>query len=285
VAVGAVLAGVFLLALPRRYALAVPLVVLAYLAVASKPVHEITEQASHDNSHAGISIRKDWIDRAVGTNGNVSILFFAVDAVPFWQNEFFNASVKTVYNVNGNYDGLAQTQVGVDPKTQVLVDPTHNRFVHAPYLLVNQSVFPRGRLVAEDPGTGMRLFRTSGRYVHIPQIVGGLYPDTWSGQTVGYQRYGCKGGKLLVTLTSDPAIHPTRQVVSATEANREVARRVITPANDVGQTMVVPLRSQDGLCGVEFTITPTAVPNDVIKNGDLRQLGIRFARMTYRPTG
>lgn len=280
---GAVLAALFLLALPRRFVLAAPLAIVAYLAVASHPVHLITEQASLDSAHAGISVRKDWIDRTTGPDANVAILFFAVDAVPFWQNEFFNASVRTVYNINGRYDGLPQTQVGVDSKTAFLVDPTHNRLVHSDYLLVNQSILPRGRLVAEDPGTGMRLFRTPGRYVHIDQIVSGVYPDSWSGPEVGYQRYACKGGTLTVTLTSDRALHPQNQVVTAIQAERVIARRTIEAAHDVGRQMTVPLVSDKGDCGVRFTITPSTAPDDVLHNGDKRQLGIRFKRFVYRP--
>jgi Dolichyl-phosphate-mannose-protein mannosyltransferase len=280
---GAVLAGLFLLVLPRRYAPAAPLAVLAYLALASHPVYMITEQASVDSAHAGISVKKNWVDRAAGADANVAILFFAIDAVPFWQNEFFNASVRTVYNINGRYDGLPQTQVGVDSKTAFLVDPTHNRLVHSDYLLVNQSILPRGRLVAEDPGTGMRLFRTPGRYVHIDQIVSGVYPDTWSGPEAGYQRYACKGGTLTVTMTSDPALHPYDQVVTAIEANRVVARKVVKRSRDVGQRMTVPLKSQGGDCGVRFTITPSRSPDDAFNNGDKRVLGIRFTRFVYRP--
>jgi Dolichyl-phosphate-mannose-protein mannosyltransferase len=279
---GAVVAGIFLLALPRRFAVAAPFAVLAYLALATEPAHMFTEQASRASAHAGISVKRNWIDRAVGEDENVAILYYATDAVPYWQNEFFNASVNSVYNINGRYDGLPQTQVGVKPKTQLLVQAS-GRFVHAHYLLVNQTIFPRGRMVAEDPLTGIRLYRTAGRYVRISQLISGIYPDTWSGPNLGYQRFGCVGGTLIVTLTSDPQIHPDNQLVTASEGGREVARRVIKPVHDVGRRMVVPLRSTGGDCGVDFTITPTAVPNDALKNGDLRQLGIRFTGFVYRP--
>jgi hypothetical protein len=137
--------------------------------------------------------------------------------------------------------------------------------------------------VAEDSHTGLRLYRTPGRYVRIIQIVDGLYPDAWSGSSVGYQRYGCRGGSVVVTLTSDRVLHPTSQLVTVTEGTREVARRTITPAHDRGQHMVVPLRGQGGLCAVRFTVTPTAVPALVLNNGDTRELGIRFTKFVFRP--
>jgi Dolichyl-phosphate-mannose-protein mannosyltransferase len=279
----AIAGGILLLALPRRFALAVPAIVLGYLALISAPIHGITERASIDSASGANSVQRDWVDRAVGSNANVDILYFALQAVPYWQNEFFNASVGRVYNINGRYDGLPQTQVGADPKTQILVDAEHNRLVHSDYILTNQSVLPRGTLVAEDSHTGLRLYRTPGRYVHIEQIVDGLYPDAWSGSSVGYQRYGCRGGSLVVTLTSDRLVHPTNQLVTVTEGTREVARRTITPAHDRGQRMVVPLRSQGGLCAVRFTVTPTAVPASILNNGDTRELGIRFTKFVFRP--
>lgn len=283
VVVAAAIAGLFLLVIPRRFALAAPLAVLAYLAVATEPVHLFTEQASRNSAQAGISVKRDWIDRAVGGNADVAILFFSLEAVPYWQNEFFNASVHRVYNINGRYDGLPQTQVGVDAKTELAVDPTHPRGIHADYLLVNQALFPRGRLVAQDRLTGMRLYRVSGQHVRIEKVIDGLYPDGWSGATASYQRNACRAGKLLVTVTSDPILHPHDQLVTASDARGELARWTVNPKKRAGQQFVVPLRAQGGLCRVQFAITPTAAPAERLHNQDQRQLGVRFERFVYRP--
>ena len=280
---GAVVAALFLLALPRRFARAAPLAVLCYLALASHPVHLFTEQASVDSAHAGISLRKDWIDHAAGGHANVAILFFGLGAVPYWQNEFFNADVDRVYNMNGRYDGLPQTQLGVDPKTRLLIDPTQNRRLQARYLLVNQSLYPDGRLVAQDAHTGMRLYRTSGRYARLRQVVNGIYPDTWSSGSLQYLRYGCGGGSLTVVLSSNPLVHPHNQLITAAVDGKTVARQVIAPARDHGRRMTVPLKSDGGLCSAIFTITPTAQPNVALNNGDRRELGIRFTRFVYKP--
>ena len=281
---GAAVAAVFLLLLPRRYALAAPFAVLAYLTLASHPVYLFTQQASVDNAHAGISVKRNWIDRAVGSNADVAILFFALDAVPYWQNEFFNASVHRVYNINGRYDGLPQTQIGVDERTGLLVDPAHNQRIQADYLLVNQAVFPRGRLVAADRGTGMRLYRLAGRFARISEILNGTYADTWSRDSVDFTRYACRGGVLTVTLSSDRLVHPTNQVITAFQGARLVAKRTIRPRHDLGQRMVIPLRSEGGACTVTFHV-PTAVPNVALNNGDMREVGIRFTKVVFRPRG
>jgi len=285
VAVGAVLAGLFLFVLPRRWALAAPLAVLAYFALASHPVYIITQQASADSAHAGITVRRDWIDHTVGGNAKVPILFFALNAVPFWQNEFFNASVRTVYTIPGRYDGLPQTQVGVYARTGDVIDPVHNRRLHDRYLLVNQTLFPVGRLLAEDPGTGMRLYRITGPSVRLRYVINWIYPDDWSGGSLQYTRYRCRGGTLTTVLSSNPLVHPHDQVVTATLDGRVVTRRVIRPAHDTGQRMNVPLTGKGGLCSVTFTITPTAQPNVALHNGDMRELGVRFTNFVFRPRG
>ena len=91
------------------------------------------------------------------------------------------------------------------------------------------------------------------------------------------------GGSLAVTLTSDPVIHPHSQVVTATSGNRDVARITIQRNHDVGRQLVVPLRAHGGVCSVDFTVTPTTVPDQALGTGDTRELGIRFVRVRYRP--
>jgi hypothetical protein len=36
---------------------------------------------------------------------------------------------------------------------------------------------------------------------------------------------------------------------------------------------------------VNFSISPTVVPAEVLGNNDTRELGIRFMKMVYRPAG
>ena len=283
VALGAIAAGLLLLALPARLAAALPLVVLGYLALIQSPIYATTERASVDSTNAGIKTTRDWIDRAVGSNADVAIVYSAIQALPFWHDEMFNASVRKVYNLYGPYDGLPQAQLTPDPQTQLLLD-SHGKPVRAGYALVNQSLVPHGEKVAEDRQLGMALYRTPGP-LRVDERIDGIYPDTWSGPTVSYQRYGCRGGTLAVTLTSDPSLHPYNQVVTATSGQRQVARETIPLRHDVGRRMVVPLTGEHGLCSVIFTVSPTAVPAQRLGTGDARELGIRFTSLTYRPPG
>src|SRR5205085_1493908 len=131
-------------------------------------------------------------------------------------------------------------------------------------------------------GAGMVLYRVDGLLRVIGRIEG-LYPDGWSGRSVTYTPSDCTGGSLVVTLTSDPVIHPHSQVVTATSGSREVARITIQRNDDVGRQLVVPLGAHGGVCSVDFTVTPTTVPDQTLGTGDTRELGIRFVRVRYRP--
>jgi hypothetical protein len=43
----------------------------------------------------------------------------------------------------------------------------------------------------------------------------------------------------------------------------------------------VPLEPRDGVCRVDFTVTPTAVPAQVLGGGDERVLGAHFDGFQY----
>jgi hypothetical protein len=273
---------VFLL-LPRRLALLAPALVLVYLAAANSPVEGMTRQAAIDSRYGGISVPRDWIDRLVGTKPRVAALWSGAPGVNFvslWDNEFFNRSVGPVYNLHGPPDGLPQETIAFDRRA--VARDSNAEPIRARYVLTDRSLLIAGRPVATDQGAGMVLYRVDGLLSAIGRIEG-LYPDGWSGRSVAYTGYACNGGSLVVTLTSDPVIHPHSQVVTATSGDREVARITIPRRNDVGRRLVVPLRTQGGVCTVGFTVTPTSVPEQTIGTGDTRELGIRFVRIRYRP--
>jgi hypothetical protein len=283
VILAALAAALVFLLLPRRLALVAPALVLVYLAAANSPVEGMTRQAAIDSRYGGISGPRDWIDRTVGTKPRVAALWSGAPRVNFvslWDNEFFNRSVGPVYNLHGPPDGLPEETIAFD-RQSVAHHPTGEP-VRARYVLTDRSLLLAGHPIATDRGTGMVLYRVNGPLKAIARI-DGLYPDAWSGRSVSYTGYACRGGSLVVTLTSDPVIHPHSQVVTATSGDRAVARITIPRRRDVGRRFVVPLRAQGGVCTVGFTVTPTTVPHQTIGTGDTRELGIRFVRIQYRP--
>ena len=47
--------------------------------------------------------------------------------------------------------------------------------------------------------------------------------------------------------------------------------------------LAIPLRPSNKFCQVAFSISPTAVPAQVLGGTDTRELGIRFRRVTFSP--
>jgi hypothetical protein len=267
--------------LPRRVVVVAVLLVLGYFVVVDRNVTNATRAASIGSLGSGIrGVHRDWVDRAAGGNSDVAILFYAPDQVPFWQNEFFNASVDRVYNLTpGPYDGLPQTLVVARP-SGALVTSSGTR-AEARYVLTNQALVPAGQPVATDQQIGMTLYRAQ-RPLRLAAKIDGVYPDTWSGPTVTYQRFHCRPGTLTSVMLSDRDLHPQPQTIVATEGTREVGRFVYKPGL-VTRRMTVPLRPVGGTCTVNFNV-PTAVPLDVTKQPDTRALGVRFLAFDYRPS-
>lgn len=278
-------AGVLFLVLPRRLGLVAPALVLLYFAAAHHAVGQRIEHASAGALFAGIRVEREWIDDALPDGAVAAALWSGGTAVhAIWENEFFNRAVGPVYYLGAPLPGnLPETPVAVDPETGELRG-ADGRVVEAEYALVDGSMDLEGEPIARDPLVGLTLYRVSGPLVNAAQVAG-LYPDfAWSGPEVTYTRRGCAGGRLVVGLTSDPVLFDRQQTVSAFVGNREVARVRVQPTT-VGRLLTVPLSGVAGECQVRFTIAPTAVPDDVIGNGDTRELGVHFASFRYEPPG
>jgi hypothetical protein len=273
--------------LPRRFALVLPMLVAGYFLltayVVEYGVHGI-EKTSLGSSWAGThNAHSDWIDRTVGRNANVSLLWTSSmpTAYPIWENEFFNRSVGTVYDVDGvrTPDPLPETVANRVASGDLVAD---GHPVKAQYVLANSAVAVGGKEIKHD-SLGMDLYRVNGPVV-ILSHVGGLYEgDTWSGKTATYQRVECAGGSLTVTLQGDDQLFERPQTVVATEAGRVVGRTAIPVSKET--TMTVPLApAANHRCTVRFTVGRTLVPARVHPGStDKRPLGAHFLVWNYKP--
>jgi hypothetical protein len=279
----AALAGAVLFAvLPVRWRLVGLAAVLLWFAFVERSEQLNINQASRDALHAGIRVDRSWIDRRVGASADAAILAYGgTTALPYWENEFFNGSLKKIYNLGSiPYDSLPMAQVTAQP-SGALVAPDR-RPARARYVAAYFTVRPRGRLLAADEQAGMRLYRTAGP-IAVKDVVYGIYPDRWSGAQVSYTRYACRGGTVTATLLSDRDLHPQPLTIVASNGSKDVARFTYRPGL-VARHMTVPLTPSHGVCAVTFTV-PVAVPQLVTGSADTRQLGVRFLRFAYRPTG
>lgn len=281
VVVGAILAAAAVVSVPRRWALALPALVLLYYAVILRPIdagaHGV-RQASRGALFTGVGrADRDWIDRAVPEGAEVAALWTGKGHVySIWENEFFNRRVGRVLNLTGELPGgLAETRLVRDPSTGVLVDDAGEP-ARVEYLLVDGSFTPAGEVVARDEARGMTVYRVDGELRSLTEVRG-LHPnDTWSGRQVTWTRLDCAGGTLTVRLRSDPSLFETPQIVRA-------GRRVVSvpPAGEA--SLAVPLAPRAGRCSVTFTVDRTLVPALATKgeNPDTRPLGVHFERFDY----
>ena len=287
---GAVLAAAFLV-IPRRYALALPLLVLGLWILAVRPIWWGThgfERFSRGALFQGIrTADRDWIDRALGSGERAAFLWTGrTDRLTVNQSEFFNRAVGPVYFVTDpTPGGLPETRVRIDRRTGAVTlpngDPVRDRF-----LLADSSFEPDGRRMAQDKGWGVTLWRVRTPLVSAVRV-DGLYPnDTWSGGEVTYLRRRCRPGRLSVSLSSDPSLFLEPQTVVARSNGAVVGRVRLRPEGRA--VLSVPVAPEPGTreCRVVYTVSPTAVPEEVTggANPDPRELGAHFNLFVYRPT-
>ena len=276
VALGVAILAAALVFVPRRLAVVLPLLVGAYFVATSFVVdngrHGI-HLASVGSRWAGShEVHVNWIDRAVGPNATVDYVWSGANPYTIWENEFFNRSFRHVYNLGGSAaDPLTETPVTRRSDGDLVAA---GRVLSAQYVLADGSTEVKGDLVAQDP-LGVRLYRVDGPVVSLTHVTG-LYPDTWSGKRVTYERVDCTGGQLSVRFESDPSLYSTDQVVTAFERGAQVGRISIAPTAQ--PTLALPLEPAGGRCTVDFVVARTKVPGPA----DSRRLGVHFLSFTTK---
>jgi 4-amino-4-deoxy-L-arabinose transferase-like glycosyltransferase len=289
-ALAVALAAAFLL-VPRRYAVALPLLVLGLWILAIRPIFWGThgfERFSRGALFQGIrTADRDWVDAALPDGAAAAFLWTGrTDRLTVNLNEFFNRRVGPVYYVTDpTPGGLPETPVAIDQETGRVTLPD-GAPVRDGYLLADSSFEPDGERIAQDKGWGVTLWRVNSPLVSAVRI-DGLYPnDTWSGPEVTYVRRRCTAGRLAVSVSSDPSLFLEPQLIVARSNGRVVGRVRVRPEGRA--VLSVPVSPTPGTtdCRVVYTVTPTAVPEEVTggENPDPRELGAHFNRFVYKPS-
>jgi hypothetical protein len=287
-----VAAALLFLLVPRRLAWLLPGAVAAvFVAVnwtAMDYVHGF-KRASVGALFQGITDpHRDWIDRAVGHDATVAVVWTAcaseqcaqprsrTDEKVVWENEFFSRSVGPVYFLHDPVPGgLPEHPAAFDARSGWFTSA--GKRIRTPYALVDASVEPLGKLVATDTRKGVYVYRLNGP-LRQAVWVRGLYPDYWAGPRIEYLRRNCTGGRLAVKLQGDANLfsRPTRVVV---RSHGKVVARTTVAQLAPELLFNVPLRPRNGACTATFDISPSKAPG----GGDNRRLGTRVLDMTYTP--
>ena len=271
--VAAALGAVLFLVVPRRWALALPVLTLVFFAGVHRPISARMEYAAEGALAEGMHKQHvDWIDRAVDGRGEVAVLWTGnASRFSVWQNEFFNRSVGRVFDVGRPLEGgLPTTPARLDARTGVL-----DGAPDGPFVLTDGSSELVGRVLERDARRNMLLYEVD-RPLRQAALVEGLHPsDTWSGPLVRYTRFDCAGGSVAVSLQSDPALYQQPSLVRAVGTG--VSTRV--PPDGRAHVLVAPLEPVGGRCVARFRVTPTRVPGPK----DPRRLGLHFNSFSYKP--
>jgi hypothetical protein len=159
----ALCAGALFVFVPRRYALALPLLLFLYFSVAQRPIGNLLAHASRASLAAGIgSVPPNWIDRLAGDSGDVAAVWTGrTRAYTIWENEFFNRSVGPVYDVAPAIPGgLASTPASVGAGG--FLRDGDGGTIHHRYVLADNSLHVNGVERAADTARGMTLWQVDG---------------------------------------------------------------------------------------------------------------------------
>jgi glycosyltransferase involved in cell wall biosynthesis len=287
VLVSLVLAAAFLW-LPRRYAPALPAIVAVGFLLTWLPLelwkHGFPQVARGEYAQ-GIGVADpSWIDAAAGRDADVAVLWSGGNNLAVWQNEFWNRSVDRVYDLGTPLPGdMPSTHVSASRSTGVLRDARGTPIMSS-YVLASTSVELVGTRIAADPEKQLVLYRITPPARTTTQVQG-LYPGVsspWSGAHVTWTRLRCRGGSLRVLLRSDTELFKGVSSQSLTIAGTTRAG-VIRIAPDAHRSLRLPLVPRDGVCRVDFSISPVRRPSDYprLKNADSRLLGLHFDELRY----
>jgi glycosyltransferase involved in cell wall biosynthesis len=286
VAVSVVLAAAFLW-LPRRYAPVLPAVVALGFFLTWLPLQFWIHSFPRLSGAAyvtGIGAGKSWIDAAVGPNADVTIVWTGDNPYRGWENEFWNRSVKHVYDLSGPSTliaGSSEPHLTIEGSTGIMLDPA-SKPVHVQYVLADPSVQIQGTRIAADVDRALALYRVDG-ILRTSASISGWLADTWTEPNVTWTRRDCARGVLRVPVHSDSTLYPG--VVQRIAVSGTTTPFVVLLPSTATKTITVPLQPRGGICRVRFAITPSRRPADypALNNPDPRTLGVLMSGFQYEP--
>jgi len=234
---------------------------------------------------AAVAAGTSWIDRAVGPGAHVAVLWSGGGAIRIWENEFWNRSVRRVYDLGGATlpGSMPQTQVTVQRETGTLVD-ARGRPVDGDYVLTDESVEVLGQRIARDHPHGLVLYKVQGPARLVTRITGWYGPpDGWTSDHVVWSRAECKAGTLRIPVYTDPALF--HDVVQRIAITGTTTARTFTLRPTQTRLLVIPLTPRNGHCTVDLRVTPSRVPAKYprLHLHDTRLLGVHASRFAYTP--
>jgi hypothetical protein len=279
-ALGALIAAIAFLVLPRRVAVPALLVgVGAFLALSTHSAFGAARGLAIGARGAPEAPDASWIDHKLGSDATV---VFVADSPTtanphlVWQTEFWNRSVHPVLELAPPPNILGDS-AAVSPAGRVTtaVPDSAREASTARYAVAPKTVKLAGEVIAE---TGqLALYRLDGP-LRLASATTGIYGDRWTGATASYTSYATATGKpatVTLHLTVPKGLPPERVAVKVGSRTQDVS----VPS---GSTQVVRV-SRRGPFRVDLNVTPTFSPATLGLGPDTRQLGVLATVETLSP--
>jgi hypothetical protein len=157
-----VVAGLLFLLVPRRYGLALPVLLFLYFVCSGVFAGRQFQGFSVGSIRAAVvGTADDWIDGAVPKGTTVPIIWSGkANPIGIWEDEFFNRRTGPVYAIDGRMPGdLPEITATVGPDGRVLVA---GKPVTTRYVLSDRAALVAGHSVASELLGGFTLWRVDG---------------------------------------------------------------------------------------------------------------------------
>jgi hypothetical protein len=187
---GLIGAGVLFSVFPRRLAaVLVPASVAAFLLLSSVSVFRAVRFQAVGAGAAPQAADPSWIDHAIGTEPRAAFLYteeIGPNPHIFWQTEFWNRGVGSVYQVQTEAPGNPGSGSYVDPRSgRILVLDPRGRFPPE-YTVGASQVHVVGDVAARD---GLLTLTRVDAPLRLVDQTGGVQVDGWMGADAAYNYY------------------------------------------------------------------------------------------------
>jgi hypothetical protein len=285
-------AGVLFAVFPRQLArILVPASVAVFLLVSSVSVFRTVRFQAVGAGAAPQSADPSWIDHTIGTEPRAAFLYTQEIANPhvFWQTEFWNRGVGSVYQLQVEAPGNPGSGSYVDHRSGriVVIDP-RGRFPPE-YTVGDSDVRVVGDVTAQ---AGLLTLARVDPPLRLVDQTGGIQPDGWMGSEAAYNYYNAPEGRpppRAVTVTvsrgswKGPHVPGVARVrVGPITVDSNGAPQIGSPAAEQnwairsGGTKAFVLRAPRPPFRVEVDVAPTFSPADY-GQPDARRLGAQVA--------
>jgi hypothetical protein len=272
-----------------------PTFVAAFLVLSSYPVVTMLHNYSLGlKNTAGTLGSPSWIDERIGSGNDASFLLgTTADSWPetlgLWQNEFWNRSLGTIYNIGApEPGGVVESPAQVSPQSGVILSNVTGRPVRARYVVSSMTFGLDGRLVGARPP--FALYRTDGT-VRVAEETSGVYGDGWAGADASYTRFvPTTLGHVAVTASRDlwrgPDVPGRVRVQLIPLRGRDAGKALVTRTWTIhsGASKTFSLAAPNRPFVVTVHTSPTFSPSQ-FGQADTRQLGaeVRFSYSRLSP--